>query len=413
MCKRCLMTVNGVAAVAVLGLWVTNATAEADRETTRLEKQRCPKPTEFANVFSFGYAQDKTPKDDARFQELLKKIKEAGFNTIHCAYTGKRLELCKKHGVKMMIDLLAAGHHIYRNVEGAKALCKKLRENPAVWGYNIWNDNIGRMSAGRKRDINNVRAWDPTHPAFCGTYRTYGMRHLTNADIFGYYNYHWKRGPHYHFPHLLRYWNWATERNAYFYRWVYAESGIPGKGNYNRSLYTLNTSLACGLKGVLWFIGGKMMSANTLEWTTTGGDIIKVNKEIMPLSKEIMRIGNPVAVYSTPITKTLKDRALPEGESSMMPPGLERHPFPKGSWIRPTRGELVMGAFKDERNRRAIFVANHNAYAEQTVMLKFSRPVRARIFNRKEGKWQSVAVANNTVTFKLDAAGGELLRLEK
>ncbi|KPK41761.1 MAG: hypothetical protein AMK72_14940 [Planctomycetes bacterium SM23_25] len=169
------------------------------------EPARPPKPAEFANVFSFGYGSDEMPKDDARFDALLARIKAAGFNTIHCTYTGNRLALCRKHGVKMMVDLLAAdtGHHVYKTVEIAKALCESLRGNPDLWGYNIWNDEFGKTGLGRLRDLANVRTWDPTHPAYCGTYRTHGMGHLTSADVFGYYDFHWRRGPEAHFPHLM------------------------------------------------------------------------------------------------------------------------------------------------------------------------------------------------------------------
>ena len=379
------------------------------------EPARPPKPAEFANVFSFGYGSDEMPKDDARFDALLARIKAAGFNTIHCTYTGNRLALCRKHGVKMMVDLLAAdtGHHVYKTVEIAKALCESLRGNPDLWGYNIWNDEFGKTGLGRLRDLANVRTWDPTHPAYCGTYRTHGMGHLTSADVFGYYDFHWRRGPEAHFPHLMAYWKWARERDAWFYRWVWTESGIPGQGNVNRGLYTVNTSIACGLKGVLWFLGSSLMNPETFEWNTTGGDIAKVNREIMPLAVEIPRLGNPLAIYSTPITRTLKDRDLPDGKQEMMPPGLEGHAFPADFWIRPESGEFVMGLFKDAGGRDAVFIANHNTYAGQDVALAFSVPVKASAFSRQMGRWQPLTVRKNSLGLPLGPAGGELLRLEK
>ena len=119
-----------------------------------------------------------------------------------------------------------------------------LRNHPAVWGYNIWNDVFAKTAPGRKRDINSVREWDPTHPAFCGTYRTVGMNLLTNADIMGYYDFHWKRGTDQHFSNLLAYANWSRERDAWFCTWLSATSGEPGKGNFNRSLYSANTGIA-------------------------------------------------------------------------------------------------------------------------------------------------------------------------
>jgi len=401
-------------AAAMLGLCPVGAAAEADAEPAKLEKQRAPGPREFASVFSFGYGSDKMPKDDAKFEQLLAKIKAGGFNVVHSSYTRRRLELCKAGGVKMMIDFLdRANHHVYKNVDGAKAVAAKVKGDPGVWGYNIWNESFGKMGPGRARDILNVRRWDPTHPAYCGTYRAYGMRHLVNSDVFGYYDYHWKRGPHYHFPHLMSYWQAAGANNSRFYRWVSTDSGMAGKGNFNRSLYTANTSIACGLKGILWFIGTRMMNPATLGWTTIGGDITKVNKEIMPLRGQLVGLGNPVAVYTTPITKTLKDRALPDGKTSMLPGGLEKHAFAKDFWIQPAGGQFIMGVFKDGQKRDAVFVANHNAYAGQTVRLKLARAVKVHMFSRKEGKWQPVDVADNTITFQLTPAGGELLRFEK
>jgi len=349
-----------------------------------------------------------------KFEKLLAKIEAGGFNVVHCSYTPKRLELCKAGGVRMMIDFLdAANHHVYKNVDGAKAVAAKVAGDRGVWGYNIWNESFGKTGPGRRRDILNVRRWDPTHPAYCGTYRTYGMRHLAGSDVFGYYDYHWKRGPHYHFPHLMSYWRAAKANDSRFYRWVSTDSGLAGKGNFNRSLYTANTSVACGLKGILWFIGTRMMNLATLEWTTIGGDITKVNAEIMPLSRELAGLGNPVAVHTTPITKTLKDRALPDGKTSMLPGGLEKHAFGKDFWIQPVGGEFVMGVFKDARNRDAVFVANHNTYAEQAVKLKLAKPLKVHMFSRKQRKWQPLDVADNTITFKLPPAGGELLRFEK
>jgi len=409
---RYLAGLIGLVAAAI-GMSASGALAQQETDEAKLQEQRCPKPTEFANVFSFGYGGDVMPKDDAKFEELLSKIKQAGFNTIHCTYTPRRVELCSKHGVKMMIDLLAAAEnqHVYKTPAEAEALCKKLRGNRNVWGYNIWNESFGKMGAGRKRDILNVRKWDPTHPAYAGTYRNYGMQYIVCSDVFGYYDYHWKRGTHYNFPHLLAYSAAARKSNSDFYRWVSTTSGRAGLGNYNRSLYTANTSIACGLKGILWFLGTSMMNQGTLEWTTIGGDIIKVNKQIMPLSQEIMKIGNPTAVYSTPITRDPNNRDLPEAkEKKIMPPGLENSAFPADFWIKPLSGEFVMGVFKDDKGRDAIFVANHNAYAEQNVKLKLAKSVKVSMFSRKEGKWQPVAAAGGIVSLKLDQAGGELLR---
>ena len=388
------------------------AEEEKGDDEAKLLKQRCPRPSEFAIVFSFGYAGDHMPKDDAKFDELLGKIKEGGFNTIHCTYTDKRLQLAEKHGVKMMLDYLAGEHHVYKSVDAAKALAEKLRGKSAIWGYNIWNDRFGKMGAGRVRDILNVRRWDPTHPAFIGTYKADGMNYLVNSDTFGYYDYHWKRGPHRHFRHLLAFSAGARQNNSYVYRWVESVPGLPGKGNPNRALYTANTSIACGLKGMLYFLALDLMDRNTLEWTQAGKDIISVNKQIIPLAAEIMKIGNPSAIYSTPITKDMNNNPVGEGKD-VMPAGLENNKFPADFWIQPAGGEFVMGVFKDDDGRDAIFVANNNAYAEQDVKLKLAKPAKCSIFDRKEGKFRPLEVKDGAIAFKLSPGGGELIRFEK
>src|SRR5438128_2204949 len=82
-----------------------------------------------------------------------------------------------------------------------------------------------------------------------GTYRTIGIGHIPNADILGYYDFHWKRGIGQHFSHLLTFSNLARENDAGYYSWLSATSGQAGKGNFNRNLYSVNTGMACGLKG--------------------------------------------------------------------------------------------------------------------------------------------------------------------
>src|SRR5262249_7379445 len=152
--------------------------------------------------------------------------------------------------------------------------------------------------------------------------------------------FHWKRGIDRHFGHLLAYRSWASQGDARFYTWLSASSGRAGVGNFNRNLYSANTSIACGLKGILWFLGGDLMNPKTLQWTEAGRDIIKVNRQIMPLRKELAKLGNPTAVYSTPITRTASNKELAGGKKATMPPGLAGNTFAKEFWLQPAGGEF-------------------------------------------------------------------------
>jgi len=74
-----------------------------------------PYPKEFAVVFSLGYGRDPFPQSTDLFEILLRKIKEGGFNTVLCSPTEKRTEACRRNGIKVMVDLLAPEHHVYKN----------------------------------------------------------------------------------------------------------------------------------------------------------------------------------------------------------------------------------------------------------------------------------------------------------
>jgi hypothetical protein len=117
----------------------------------------------------------------------------------------------------------------------------------------------------------------------------------------------------------------ARQRDAWFSTWLSATSGQSGRRNFNRPLYSANTGLACGLKGMLWCLATDLMNPTTLERTERGRDIIKVNHELLPLGK----IGIPLAIYSTPITTTPNNTPLPDRQKGTMPPVLGAQAFPK------------------------------------------------------------------------------------
>jgi serine/threonine protein kinase len=379
----------------------------------KADRLRAPKPTEFASIFALD--RNHLPEDDDTFDRIVQKLKAANFNVIYCAYSDARLNVCKKHDIKLMVDLLEPEHHVSKSPDAAKMLCNKLRGEPAVWGYNIWNDPIGNTATLRRRDIANVREWDPTHPMFCGTERTADMEDITNADAIGFYDYHWKQDRDKHFTHLVRFASWANERDALVMRWVGAETGTPGAGNMKRARYTHSTSIACGVKGVMWFIGNRQINLKTLELTQLGKDAAEVNRCVVPLRTEIMKIGNPIAIYSTEITRTANNEALPDGKKSMMPPGLEQNSFPSYFWVEPTSGEFVCGVFKDRSDEASpdrLVIANHNAFLPQDVVLTLTTPHKVWIFSRTSAKWEPLKVQDGTVGFRLAAGGGELLKFE-
>ena len=72
------------------------------------------------------------------------------------------------------------------------------------------------------------------------------------------------------------------------------------------------------------YVGG--IDKNTWKWQALGEDLKRVNAEVVPLGPELMKLGVPTAIYSTPVTKTAKDRPI-DGESP-----IGKHWRPVGRW---------------------------------------------------------------------------------
>ncbi len=415
--RKCRLIVAVVVAAVLLSPCGA-AAAERRARGGRAGKKPVPikqklRPAEFFSVFSLGSGSDNMPKEPERFEKLVKKMSgEGSYNAILCKYTDDRAAICKKYGVKIMVDLLVREHHVLRARGRSEALCRRLRGNPVVLAYHLWSDGVGLRGEERRRGIESVRKWDPTHPICAGTCKTEGMAFLAGSDLISYYDFHWRRGTHKNFVHLLSAGRIAKANGGQIARLVATDPafGKTGAGNLGRHRYTLNTSIAFGLKGCVWG-GPSAMNPKTLEWTALGADVNKVLAEIIPLKSEIAKLGNPTAIYSTPITRTVKHRPVPGGE--MMPPGLAKHAFPGEFWIQPESGEFVMGVFRYANGQGAVFVANHNACVGQDVALRFRRGVQVSIFDRQKVGWRLLDMEDGTVAFTLTAGGGELLRLKR
>jgi hypothetical protein len=382
-------------------------------DEARLDQYRAPRPTEFAFVFSFGYAGNDMPADDAAYEKLLQMAKATGHNVIHTQFTDAKRELCRKYGIRMMLQFLDVDHHhVYKSADKAEAVAKKCEGDPIVWGYNIWNDRIARrpdqFRAGRRRDIRTVRTWDPSHPAYLGEYRRESMHHIPNGDCPGYYDFHWTRGIGDHFGHLNGFRSIARANNSIFYTWLGVGSGTAGEDNFRKNLWSVNTGIAFGLKGVLWFLSDPgVVKKDTLEYGDMKDDIQKIHERIAPpLRRELMKIGLPEPVYGTSITRDMINQPV---EASPMP-GVT--PIPEEFWAQPVGGEFVMGLFKHEDGDDALYVANYNALAPQTVRIRLIGKTAALAFDAKTGDYKPMSLTDGCIEFPMEAAGGVLLKVK-
>lgn len=392
--------------VLLASAWAHGAEDDAARQKRR--------PNAYLAIFINGYGGDHLPPDEAGFEKLLGAIAGEGhFNAVLCSYSPQREQLCRKHGVGMVVDLLA-DPHVYKSPKECEELLRKLRGNPTVVAYHLWSDRFGKTGEGRERDIENVHAWDPTHPTYSGTYQNEGLRHLAKSDFISYYDFSWKRGPQKNFVNLLAAWNAARTHDARLGRYCETDAGLAGKGNPNRLLYVQTTSIACGLRASMWHIGSRVMDMKTLTFNQYGKDLAWVNAFLKPMRTEIAKIGLPTAIYSTAVTTDPNHRPIETAAGKRaMPPGLENNGFPADFWIQPAGGEFVMGVSKyDNSSREVVFIANHDAYAEQNVALKLTRPAKASPFRREMARYEPLEVKEGRIAFKLDAAGGAIVLFE-
>ena len=101
-----------------------------------------------------------------------------------------------------------------------------------------------------------------------------------------------------------------------------------------------------------------------------GVDVAKVNREVVKLGPELMKLGNVEAIYSTATSVTEKGRKKEPGAPDVPKP---LAPIPDDSWFKVTSGEALVGHFKDPDANDALFFANHNAHGPQKMTVEFSQ----------------------------------------
>lgn len=348
------------------------------------------RPPGFGIILNFGYAGDHFPQDDATFEKVIVGAKEAHFNVVLCQWSDARAEICQRHGMKIMVDLLAPAHHVYKSADATEALLKRIKDNDVIYAYHLWSDQIGSTHPGRTRDVGNVHQWDPNHAAYVGDRNMREAALVKNLDLIGYYDFQWFRGGHWR--HLNRALTAVQKSDAYLLRYTQANPGRIGAGNPNRAGWTIATSVPFGLKGYTYHYPGGLMNRQTGALDGLGQDLKKVNAGFLALGPAIMELGNPQAVYSTPVTKTNKDR--PTGQPEPTVPG-ELQAIPADAGFQITSGEVVVGVFEPRSGQTALALASHNAYQEQPTTIALPEGAKdAEIFDLDAKAWVAAEIGD-------------------
>ena len=402
-------------------------------------------PDQYTLVFTRGNVQDRMPTDPAVFEAMLKNMQRTGINGIFCKYLPWRLPLCEKYGVRMVIDLsvrefdlkhslladpaaikpadlsnpakvasdfkavrdfLLAFHPQLGEPDPAKkqqlvaaylavqrqrattiacnvaAICRQVKGSPGVWGYGLWYD-YGTDASILDHAVEKLRRWDPTHPVLVGSYRGFGLETLgANPGCIGWYDFHWERGDLWHYYDLLKGQQQGKRLGSFPY--LYGEFvGI------NKDLFDVNQTIAAGSKMSMWFVGGPQRKDDTWD---DGHELVQIAAELRPMYAELIRIGQPLAVYSTPVTATPGNLPCPKG--------LPKFTFgiPANCWVQVDSGEVLLGLFKyadgTRRNLRCEPECHGRASRRLTIQLH-------RAFHREQVQ---------STGGRLDAAGGDQCR---
>jgi hypothetical protein len=373
-----------------------------------------PLPKQFAFTFSMPYGQgDEFPREPEEFDRMLGLLKSAGYNTVHCPYTPWRHELFKKHKMKMMVDVLAWKPPVEADIrdpaqrDKVRQLCLKAKGSDAIWGYNLWNERLDWCGNFEYLDawIRMLRTWDPTHPIWVGTYRYLYCEHFpTNPGVHGWYDYHWARGMGWNLKMLNFYRGIAKKHHGSMGKWLLIL-------DYNRNLYTLNTSIAHGVKTVIWFIGGPYAARepDTSKRWDKDSHLIRIGQHMAPLYELIGQMGLPTAVYSTTTRRTAdnKDKA----------PGLpaDTTAFHEDHWLQIRQGEVICGFFRLPDKSKVAYIANHNAYAWQGVVMEVKQanetPTAVLQFDREKHDWKPLGT-RKLVNFAIPPADACVFRFE-
>ena len=122
-------------------------------------------------------------------------------------------------------------------------------------------------------------------------------------------------------------------------------------------------------------------------------------------------MGNVEAIYSTATSVTEKGR---EKDPKAPPVPQPLTPIPEDSWFKVTGGEALIGHFQDPDGNDALFFANHNAHGAQDMTVEFSRPPKVVAqFDRQRGRYESLQMQGNTISFEIGNGGGELIKLKR
>jgi hypothetical protein len=320
----------------------------------------------------------------------VKALAGADFNIAHGP--ADKLDLCRQHGLKLMI----------RN-PGAK-IASQLRGNPDVWGYDVLDEPISLKQVHQVVDSLTIyREADPTHLTFVNLNQKAGhwipyFIDTVKPDFLSYDEYPWWYGGIYRWfaQEDPLYVKLEQHRDAAIaaglpltvWREVNTQRNVPGSMDRNwitppdndkKIRLNVYATLAYGAKGILWFYGPLLFDKKTGELNETGRQVAAINHELKRLGPVLLPLLSTGVFHSSP---------APKGS---------REPTPD-HWVQPIGKDLLIGTFRGTEHREYVMAVNKSWQKANTATLQFRLFLetieRAELFDRNTGEWIPLMVTD-------------------
>ena len=386
----------------VMGLAVALAAAAGVEVMTQ------PAPPPAAGTFwIYAWRAPNIDGTDAR----AKALAAAGFTVTDAS--PDELDAIAAHGLKAMVPTKDP------------AVAARLAGHPAVFGYHLGDEPFPEtVFAGIGRQFRAFEQAAPRHVPFVNMLSTTGeflrayMREARPSLLsFDYYQWWW--GSDRYFEKLEQFREAAVGAGVPLAA-CFEVSAHPGvewgdtsrlPDNDRRLRQSVYTSLAYGVTGIEWFHGDMVFRAGDGALTPVGADVAAINREILPLGRELARLRSVDVYHTVP---------LPAGTRSL----------PKEHWVQAIpedRGAgVVLGMFRDAEGRDYAMVANRDYRESQTVVMKLQSKwlgiapwytpkqftYAVERFDRATGAWTKVASSSSVgFSYVIPAAEAELFRV--
>ncbi|MFC1693099.1 hypothetical protein ACFL1R_06310 [Candidatus Latescibacterota bacterium] len=170
------------------------------------------------------------------------------------------------------------------------------------------------------------------------------------------------------------------------WREVNVRRNVNGEDRYNsvtppdnaqKIRQNIYTSLAYGVKGILWFTGFLLFDEGSTVLNETGKQVAAINDELKRWAPILINLSS-TGVFHTP--------PVPRGSRQTTP----------DHWVQPLGDNLVMGTFRDEGKRDYLIVANKDWRHERKAVLQFQlfqRKIKSvEMFDKHSGEWKQLTV---------------------